>query len=68
VNVSRVEQRSLARRFAAKTVADPFTELAYESAGDGGARAGQEHSVATHTIFVGTVRACAYRDGALGVF
>jgi len=80
VNILRVEQRSLARRFAAKTVADPFAELAYESAATGAPVLGdvlayldcevaEEHSAATHTIFVGTVRACAYRDGApLGYF
>ncbi|MDQ2858330.1 MAG: flavin reductase family protein [Candidatus Eremiobacteraeota bacterium] len=80
VNILRVEQRRLARRFADKIASDPFEELAYGSAATGApvlddvlayfdCDLAEEHSAATHTIFVGTVRACAYRDGApLGYF
>ena len=80
VNVLALEQAELARRFAQKTVPDPFSEIVYHADRTGspvldGALAyldctlAEEHSVGTHTIFVGEVLATGTRDGApLGYF
>jgi flavin reductase (DIM6/NTAB) family NADH-FMN oxidoreductase RutF len=80
VNVLALEQRGLAERFADRSVAAPFADLAIRADRTGspvidGALAyldcelAEEHSAGTHTIFLGTVVACGSRDGApLGYF
>jgi flavin reductase (DIM6/NTAB) family NADH-FMN oxidoreductase RutF len=80
LNLLALEQADLARRFAAHGDADPFAGVKYTVDGDGapvieGALAyfdcelTEEHSAGTHTIFLGNVAACGYRDGApLGYF
>ncbi len=80
VNVLALEQADLARRFAQKAAADPFAEIAYHADRtsspvlDGSlayldCTLAEEHSVGTHTIFIGEVVATGARDGApLGYF
>ncbi|MBD5634228.1 MAG: flavin reductase family protein [Candidatus Eremiobacteraeota bacterium] len=80
VNILRVEQQSLAERFASSEPNDPFvvTPHAFASTGApvlGGVLAyldcelAEEHSAGTHTIFIGNVVACASYEGApLGYF
>jgi flavin reductase (DIM6/NTAB) family NADH-FMN oxidoreductase RutF len=80
VNVLALEQADLARRFALKGAHDPFAEIAYHLDRTGspvldGSLAyldctlAEEHSVGTHTIFIGEVVATGARDGApLGYF
>jgi len=80
VNVLALEQADLARRFATKGAHDPFSDIAYhiENSGspviDGSlayldCNLAEEHSVGTHTIFIGEVVATGASDGApLGYF
>ncbi len=80
VNVLALEQAELARRFAQKGSADPFPEIAHHADRTGspvldGSLAyldctlAEEHTVGTHTIFIGEVVATGARDGApLGYF
>lgn len=80
VNVLALEQADLARRFALKGAPDPFAEIPYHLDRTGspvldGSLAyldctlAEEHSVGTHTVFIGQVVATGARDGApLGYF
>ena len=80
VNILRLEQRELAKRFATRDPLEPFASLTYRSEQTGspvidGALAyldctlAEEHTAGTHTIFLGSVVACGYADGSpLGYF
>lgn len=80
VNVLALEQADLARRFAQKGTGDAFADIGYHPDRTGspvldGSLAyldctlAEEHSVGTHTIFIGEVVATGARDGApLGYF
>ncbi len=80
VNVLALEQGDLARLFAQKGAPDPFGAIGYHTAVTGspvldGSLAhldctlAEEHSVGTHTVFIGEVVASDARDGApLGYF
>ena len=80
VNVLRVDQRTIAERFATKSDADPFATLPYTFATTGApvldgvlgyfdCELAEEHSAGTHTIFIGNVVGCGASDGApLGYF
>ena len=80
VNVLALEQAELARRFAQKGTGDAFADIGYHADRTGspvldGSLAyldctlAEEHSVGTHTIFIGEVVATGARDGApLGYF
>ncbi|MBD5605975.1 MAG: flavin reductase family protein [Candidatus Eremiobacteraeota bacterium] len=80
VNVLRLDQRPIAERFSKKDDADPFASLPYSFARTGApvldgvlsyfdCELAEEHSAATHTIFIGNVLACEAHDGApLGYF
>jgi flavin reductase (DIM6/NTAB) family NADH-FMN oxidoreductase RutF len=80
VNLLRVDQEPLARRFATRDDADPFAGLAYHADRTGspiidGALAyldcelAQQYSAGTHTILIGAVVGCAAGSGApLGYF
>jgi flavin reductase (DIM6/NTAB) family NADH-FMN oxidoreductase RutF len=74
VNVLSVGQEALARRFSSHE-GDPFAELTYETRATGSpvlygslaffdCELTEEHTVGTHTIFVGTVVACGAQDGS----
>lgn len=80
VNILRLEQQTIAERFATHRGDDPFAGLALETAQTGSpvlpdslgyldCELAEEHSAGTHTIFLGTVLACAANDGSpLGYF
>ncbi|MBD5656604.1 MAG: flavin reductase family protein [Candidatus Eremiobacteraeota bacterium] len=80
VNILRLEQQRIAERFASRDGDDPFLSLRYETARTGSpvitdslayldCELAEEHSAGTHTIFLGTVLACAANDGSpLGYF
>jgi flavin reductase (DIM6/NTAB) family NADH-FMN oxidoreductase RutF len=80
VNILRLDQRWIAERFASHDTLDPFEGVAHTIAATGspifdGALGyfdcdlAEEHSVGTHTVFLGAVVACAGYDGApLGYF
>ena len=80
VNILRLEQRELAKRFAGRDPLEPFAGLTFRSAQTGspvidGALAyldctlAEEHTAGTHTIFLGSVVECGYADGSpLGYF
>jgi flavin reductase (DIM6/NTAB) family NADH-FMN oxidoreductase RutF len=80
VNILRLEQRAVAERFASREGGDPFASLAYGSARTGSpvientlgyldCELAEEHSAGTHTIFLGTVLACAgFAGSPLGYF
>jgi flavin reductase (DIM6/NTAB) family NADH-FMN oxidoreductase RutF len=79
VNILCLEQESLAVRFSSHAD-NPFTGVPYRTERTGAPRIegalaffdcslSEEYSVGTHTIFVGSVVACANADGApLGYF
>jgi flavin reductase (DIM6/NTAB) family NADH-FMN oxidoreductase RutF len=80
VNILRLDQRWIAERFASHDPIDPFDGIAHTSAETGSpifdgvlgyldCNLAEEHSAGTHTVFIGTVLACAAYDGApLGYF
>jgi flavin reductase (DIM6/NTAB) family NADH-FMN oxidoreductase RutF len=80
VNILRLEQRELAKRFAARDPCEPFASLTYRSEQTGSpiiddalayldCTLAEEHTAGTHTIFVGSVVACGCADGTpLGYF
>ncbi len=80
INVLRLDQRELAIRFASHEPTDPLEDLGFATDATGapviaGAFAyldcelAEEFTAGTHTIFIGAVRACSYRDGEpLGYF
>lgn len=82
VNILRLEQEALAVKFATPAGGDPFGDggVAYHTDVTGApvidgtlghldCDLAEEHTVGTHTIFVGTVLSCAAQDGApLGYF
>jgi flavin reductase (DIM6/NTAB) family NADH-FMN oxidoreductase RutF len=80
VNLLRFEQRALAERFASREAPDPFAALGYERAATGSpilegvfayldCELAEEYSAGTHTIFIGSVVASGFDDGApLGYF
>jgi flavin reductase (DIM6/NTAB) family NADH-FMN oxidoreductase RutF len=80
VNILSLEQRWIAERFASKDPVDPFEGIVHTVATTGspifqGALGyldcdlAEEHSAGTHTVFLGTVVACAGSAGApLGYF
>lgn len=80
VNILTLGQEALAIRFATHGERDPFETLTYHIHATGApviddvlgyldCELAEEHSAGTHTIFLGTVVACGYRDGApLGYF
>jgi flavin reductase (DIM6/NTAB) family NADH-FMN oxidoreductase RutF len=80
VNILALEQEALAIKFASHEATDPFAGLAIHPGPSGApviddalgyldCELAEEHSAGTHTIFLGNVIACGYRDGApLGYF
>lgn len=80
VNVLSLDQRHVAERFATRTIEEPFAGIAYRTERTGSpvfddslafldCKLSEEHSAATHTIFLGEVVACGSRDGSpLGYF
>jgi flavin reductase (DIM6/NTAB) family NADH-FMN oxidoreductase RutF len=80
VNILRLDQQSIAERIATKDGGDPFATVTYAFAKTGApvldgvlgyldCELAEEHSAGTHTIFIGSVRACESHDGApLGYF
>ena len=80
VNVLRLDQRSLAERFASRETGDPFATVRYHSVRTGSpvfddslayldCRLAEEYTAGTHTIFIGEVLAAGSRDGEpLGYF
>lgn len=80
VNILTLDQEKWAVRFATGETRDPFENLTYRTHKTGSpviddalgyldCELAEEHTVGTHTIFVGNVVACGSRDGApLGYF
>ncbi len=80
INILRLEQREVAVAFASRRTTDPFAGLACRSAPTGSpiientlayldCTLAEEHTAGTHTIFLGSVVACGFSDGApLGYF
>jgi flavin reductase (DIM6/NTAB) family NADH-FMN oxidoreductase RutF len=80
VNILALEQQKWADRFATRTAREPFEDVTYHADKTGApviddalgyldCELAEEHTVGTHTIFVGNVVACGSRDGApLGYF
>jgi len=80
VNILALEQEKWAVRFATRGTFDAFSDLGYRAAKTGApvidgalgyldCELAEEHTVGTHTIFVGNVVECGSRDGApLGYF
>jgi flavin reductase (DIM6/NTAB) family NADH-FMN oxidoreductase RutF len=80
VNILALEQETWAVRFAARDRGDPFEDLAHHPGATGApvidealgfldCELAEEHTAGTHTIFLGNVVDCGYRDGApLGYF
>jgi flavin reductase (DIM6/NTAB) family NADH-FMN oxidoreductase RutF len=80
VNILTLEQEEWAVRFALRDRGDPFEHLAYHPGSTGSpiidgalgyldCELAEEHSAGTHTIFLGNVIGCGYRDGVpLGYF
>ncbi len=80
VNILTLEQQELARRFASHGTSEPFDLLDYHTGTTGApvlddvlgyldCQLAEEHTAGTHTIFMGTVVDCGYRDGSpLGYF
>ena len=80
VNLLRLDQEPLARRFATREHPDPFADVSYHSDGTGSpiidgvlayldCEVAEEYSAGTHTILIGAVVSCGAEDGApLGYF
>jgi flavin reductase (DIM6/NTAB) family NADH-FMN oxidoreductase RutF len=80
VNVLRLEEQAIAERFAGGKHENPFVEISWSRDATGApvlanalayfdCDVAEEHTVGSHTIFVGSVRACGARSGKpLGYF
>jgi flavin reductase (DIM6/NTAB) family NADH-FMN oxidoreductase RutF len=80
VNLLRLDQQSIAERFASHEPVNPFESIPYTTATTGSpiientlayldCELAEEHTAGTHTVFIGTVLGSGVRDGApLGYF
>ncbi|MBV9647552.1 MAG: flavin reductase family protein [Candidatus Eremiobacteraeota bacterium] len=80
VNLLRLDQEALARRFASREHPNPFTDVRYGVDATGSpviegvlayldCEVAEEYSAGTHTILIGSVVSCASAEGApLGYF